>query len=107
MYTMKCPFTDQKVILVPAINVAVSIIHAQQATTEGTVRIYGQSFGDVQQALCARKLIITCEEVVEPEVLRNEPERNQIPFCRVDHLVHVPFGAHPCACSNYYDYDPI
>jgi glutaconate CoA-transferase subunit A len=107
MHIMQCPFTDQKVILVPAINVDVSIIHVQQATTEGTIRIYGQSFGDVQQALCARKLIITCEEVVEPEVLRNEPERNQIPFFRVDHLVHVPFGAHPCACSNYYDYDPI
>ncbi|MGD1118826.1 MAG: CoA-transferase [Dehalococcoidales bacterium] len=107
MHIIQCPFTEQKVILVPAINVDVSVIHVQQVSTEGTVRIYGQSFGDIQQALCAKKLIVTCEEVVEPEKLRNEPERNQIPFYRVDHIVHVPFGAHPCACSNYYDYDPV
>jgi glutaconate CoA-transferase subunit A len=107
MHIMQCPFTEQKVILVPAINVDVSIIHVQQVSTEGTVRIYGQSFGDVQQALCAKKLIVTCEEVVEPEKLRNEPERNLIPFYRVDHIVHVPYGAHPCACYDYYDYDPV
>jgi len=103
---MTCPFTDDKVVLVPAINVDICIIHAQQVTSKGTVRIYGQSFADVQQALCAKKLIVTCEEVVEPEELRAAPEQNQIPFYRVDHIVHVPYGAHPYACYRYYDYDP-
>lgn len=101
-----CPFTGKPVILLPAINVDFTIIHVQQITTRGTVRMYGQSYGDVQQALCAQKLIVTCEEIVEPDKLRAEPEQNQIPFFRVDYIVHVPYGAHPYSCYKYYDYDP-
>jgi glutaconate CoA-transferase subunit A len=103
---MECPFTGQKLLLLPAINVDFCILHAQQVATDGTVRMYGQTYGDVQQALCARTVIVTCEEIVDSNELRSEPERNQIPFFRVDHIVQVPFGAHPYACYRYYDYDP-
>jgi glutaconate CoA-transferase subunit A len=106
LHIMECPFTGQQILLVPAINVDFCILHVQQVGTDGTVRIHGQSFGDIQEALCAETLIVTCEEVVDPEQLRAEPERNQIPFFRVDYIVHVPFGAHPYGCYRYYDYDP-
>ncbi len=102
------PFTDgtpEPIVLVPAINPDVTVIHAQQADTQGTVRIAGLTFADVEQARAARHVIVTCEEVVEPEVLRAEPDRNQIPFFVVDAVVHVPFGAHPTACYGFYDYD--
>jgi glutaconate CoA-transferase subunit A len=81
------------------------VIHAQQADTQGTVRIAGLTFADVEQARAARHVIVTCEELVEPEVLRTEPDRNQIPFFAVDAVVHVPYGAHPTACYGFYDYD--
>jgi glutaconate CoA-transferase subunit A len=97
---------DQKpVVLVPAINPDVTILHVQQADYQGTARISGLTFADVEQARAAKHVIITCEELVEPGVLRVEPDRNQIPFFAVDAVVHVPFGAHPCACYGYYDYD--
>ncbi len=107
------PFADESqpegfrepVVLVPAINPDVTVIHAQQADTQGTVRISGLTFADVEQAWAARHVIVTCEELVEPEVLRSEPDRNQIPFIMVDAVVHVPFGAHPTACYGSYDYD--
>jgi len=105
-HIMECPFTNEKVLLVPAINVDICIIHAQKVAKDGTVRIYGQSFGDIQQALCAQKVIVTCEELVEPEKLRANPEQNQIPFFKVDHIVQIPYGSHPYACYGYYDYDP-
>lgn len=95
----------EPVVLVPAINPDVTVIHAQQADTQGTVRIAGLSFADVEQAWAARHVIVTCEELVEPKVLRAEPDRNQIPFILVDAVVHVPFGAHPTACHGFYDYD--
>lgn len=101
-----CPFTGDKIILLPAIQTDVTVIHAQVADVQGTVRIYGQNFGDEQQAKCAKKLIVTCEEIVEPEKLRDYPEHNYIPFFRVDAIVKVPYGAHPYACFRYYDYDP-
>jgi glutaconate CoA-transferase subunit A len=105
MHIMDCPFTGDKVVLLPAINLDVSIIHVQKASNEGNVRIFGPTFGDIQQSLSAKKVIVTCEEVIEDKLLRLEPERNLIPFFRINHLVHLPYGAHPCACNDYYDYD--
>jgi glutaconate CoA-transferase subunit A len=102
------PFAEQgqePVVLVPAINPDVTVIHAQQADYQGTVRISGLTFADVEQVRAAKHVIVTCEELVEPEVLRAEPDRNQIPFFVVDAVVHVPHGAHPTACYGYYDYD--
>jgi len=75
-------------------------------SNQGLVRIEGQEFLDVQQALAARTVIVTCEEIVEDEELRREPERNRIPPFAVHAVVHVPFGAHPHNVHNYYDYDP-
>jgi glutaconate CoA-transferase subunit A len=102
------PFAEddpEQVVLVPAINPDVTVIHAQQADTQGTVRIAGLTFADVEQARAARHVIVTCEELVEPEVLRAEPGRNHVPFFAVDAVVHVPYGAHPTACYGFYDYD--
>jgi glutaconate CoA-transferase subunit A len=95
-----------KVLLVPAINTDVTIIHVQKADKEGTVRIEGLTFADIEQAKCAKTVIVTCEDLVEPEQLRTHPDYNQIPFFYVDAVVHVPLGAYPTACYHYYDYDP-
>ena len=96
-----------RVVLVPAINPDVTILHVQKADAQGTVRIEGLTFADVEQAKAARRLIVTCEELVEVEVLRASPDQNQIPFFCVDAVVPVPWGAFPTACYRHYDYDPI
>ncbi len=103
---MDCPFTGSKVALLPSVQPDVTVIHAQVVDAQGTVRIYGQNFGDDQQAKAADKVIVTCEEVVQLEELRDYPEHNCIPFFRVNAIVKVPYGAHPYACYRYYDYDP-
>lgn len=95
-----------KVVLVPAINPDVTIIHAQCVDSQGTIRIGGLPFADVEQAKSARHLIVTCEEIVPEDALRQAPDRNQIPFFCVDAVVHAPMGAYPTACYQYYDYDP-
>jgi len=107
LHVMASPFCAADcVVLVPAIHTEFAVLHAQKATEHGTVRIEGQTFADVQQALCADTVIVTAEEIVEEEELRREPERNPLPYFAVTHVCHVPFGAHPYAVFNYYDYDP-
>jgi glutaconate CoA-transferase, subunit A len=96
----------ERVVLVPAINPDVTIIHAQAADRQGTVRITGLPFADVEQAKAARHLIVSCETLVDDDGLRDAPEQNQIPFFCVDAVVHLPMGAWPTACYRYYDYDP-
>jgi glutaconate CoA-transferase subunit A len=105
------PFDDwcdtKKVVLVPAINPDVTIIHVQKADFLGNCRIDGLPFADVEQAKAARTLVITCEELLDDDYLKNNPDRNQIPFIHADAVVHIPYGAYPTACYRYYDYDPV
>ena len=95
-----------KTVLVPAINPDVTIIHVQKADRDGTCRILGLTYADVDQAKAARDVIVTCEELVDTSELRTDPEFNQIPFLHVSAVVPVPLGAYPSACYRYYDYDP-
>jgi len=97
----------QKVVLVPAINPDVTIIHVQKADFRGNCRIDGLTFADMEQAKAAKTLIITCEELLDDDYLKNAPDRNQIPFIHADAVVHIPYGAYPTACFRYYDYDPV
>lgn len=98
--------TPDNVVLVPAINPDVTILHAQKADRNGTTRIHGLTFCDIEQAKAARSVIVTCDEVVEPGILNDDPQLNQLPSFCVDAVVHVPFGAYPTACFGLYDYDP-
>ncbi len=96
-----------KVVLVPAIVPDVTILHVQEADSHGLVRIEGLTFADIEQAKAARRLIVTCEKLVETGRLKQRPDANQLPpFC-VDAVVHVPWGAYPTACYRHYDYDPV
>ena len=97
----------EKVVLVPAINPDVTIIHVQKADYKGNCRINGLTFADVEQAKAAKTLIITCEDLLDDDYLKDIPDRNQIPFIHADAVVHIPHGAYPTACYKYYDYDPI
>ena len=94
-----------KVLLLPAINPDVTILHVQKADTMGTCRIEGLTFADIEQARASHRVIVTCEEMVTPAVLREDPDRNQIPFIHVTAVCHVPWGGYPTAVFRHYDYD--
>ena len=96
---------DEVVCLVPTPEIDVAILHVQKASPDGIVRIEGGLLYDLDCAMAAKHLIITCEELVESEELRREPHYNQIPSIVTDAVVVVPFGAHPSQVFNYYDYD--
>lgn len=98
--------SGDKVVLLPALNPDVAMIHAQQVGTDGTVRIKGLSFADLEQARSADRVLVTCEEIVPREQIRQDPDQNSLPGFLVDAVVHAPLGAHPTACHYFYDYDP-
>lgn len=103
---MANPFKPgETVVAVPVPALDTAIIHVQQASPDGTCRIIGGEFHDVDIAVAARKVIVTCEELVENEEIRRNPDLNTIPGFCVDAVVHAPFGAHPSQCYGYYDYD--
>ncbi len=95
----------EKIVLVPAIHPDVTIIHAQKADKTGITRIQGLTYSDVEQAKAARHVIVTCDELVETDILNDDPGANQIPSFCVDAVIHIPYGAYPTACYGLYDYD--
>lgn len=98
-------YQEGELVLVPAARADICIAHVQKIGDQGTVRIEGQRFGDVEAMKAADKLIVMAEEVVPEEELRRVPESNVLPYFRVDAYVECPFGAHPTGVFGYYDMD--
>ncbi len=98
---------EDQVVLLPAVNPDVTIIHAQKAHADGCTKIEGLTFADVEQAKASKRVIVTTEEIVGMDELKKDPGSNQIPSFCVDAVVHIPMGAYPTACFKYYDYDPL
>lgn len=96
----------EKVVMLPALQPDVALIHAQYVGEDGTVRIKGLTFADLEQARAAERVIVTCEEIIPTEVIRQDPNQNSLPSFMVDAVVKVPWGAHPTASHYFYDYDP-
>ncbi|MCL2565510.1 MAG: hypothetical protein FWE24_06855 [Defluviitaleaceae bacterium] len=94
-----------KVLLVPPLKPEVSVIRAQRAAIDGTVRIEGLIGPDFDQGLCGKTLIVECERICPADELRMAPEHNQIAAHFVDAIVMQPYGGYPTAVPNYYDYD--
>jgi glutaconate CoA-transferase, subunit A len=97
---------DDKVVLLPALNPDVAIMHAQYVGEDGTVRIKGLTFADIEQAKSADIVIVTCEEIVSRSFIRLDPDQNSLPPFFVDAIVKIHYGAHPTAVYTCYDYDP-
>ena len=100
------PFNPgETVVAVPVPKIDTAIIHVQKASPDGTCIIEGDEFHDVDIAVAAKKVIVTCEELVSDEWIRFDPSKNNIFGECVSAVVHAPFGAWPSQCYNYYDCD--
>ena len=100
------PFNPgEKVVAVPVPKLDCSVIHVQKASPDGTCVIEGDEFHDVDIAVAAKRTIVTCEELVSNEYIRRDPEKNKVFGACVQAVVHVPYGAWPSQCYNYYDCD--
>jgi len=105
---MQNPFIEDKdeVVLLPALTPDVALIHVQYIGEDGTVRIKGLTFADIEQAKSADIVIVTCEEIVPRSFIRLDPDQNSLPPFFVDAIIKLPYGAHPTGCFGFYDYDP-
>jgi glutaconate CoA-transferase subunit A len=103
--TMNCPFTGEKLVLVPAANPDVAIVHAQRADTEGNVQAWDVLADLRDGAFASKRVIVSVEEIVPNEVVRSLPNMTVLPSFLVDAVVEEPFGAHPSATQGYYDRD--
>jgi glutaconate CoA-transferase subunit A len=99
------PYGGKDVIVVPALNPDVAIVHVQRADPQGNAHLWGIIGEQKEAAFAARKVILTAEEIVDEEVIRSDPNRTMIPGIIVNAVCHVPYACHPSYAQGYYDRD--
>jgi len=99
----KCPYSGEDLLLVPAVNPDVAIIHAQVADKFGNAQIFGPPCMDADIAKAANRVILTTEQLVDNEDIRDNPNLTAIPFFCVDAVVELPYGCYPHECYGLYE----
>jgi glutaconate CoA-transferase subunit A len=100
---MTCPYTGEELVLLPALNPDLVLIHVQRSDCYGNAQIDGLQFMDIDMAMAARRVILTTERIVSNDQIRRTPDRTRIPFFTVEAVVEVPMGSAPHECYGLYE----
>ncbi len=99
------PFDGRQVLLVPALQPDVAILHVQRSDQDGNAHAWGNLGISEEAALASQRVIITAEEIVPHDVIVSDPNRVLAPAFKVAAVVHAPGGAHPSPVQGYYNRD--
>lgn len=102
---IQSPFGEDKIYVVPPLNPDVAILHAQRADESGNTQLWGLAGVQKEAAFASGRVIVVVEELVDPSVIRADPNRTIIPGLIVDAVVVEPWGAHPSYVQGAYDRD--
>lgn len=100
-----CPHSGERLLAIRAVNPDLTILHVQRADRFGNCQAWGALGFSRQAALAAKSVLITCEEIVAPELIRADPDRTLVPGFAVNAVCEVPWGAHPSPVQGYYGLD--
>ncbi len=103
--TVKDPYTDEDVVVVPPLTPDVAIVHVQRADQKGNAHVWGILGEQRLSAFASQRVILTAEEIVDESVIRSDPNRTLIPGLVVDAVCRVPYCAHPSYTQGYHDRD--
>ena len=102
---LECPFTKEKLALIPALKPDVAVLQAQRADEDGNTHFWGGSGITKEAALAARKVMVVVEEMVSKKVIRRDPNRTLLPGFLVHAVIPESWGAHPSPMPGYYNRD--
>jgi glutaconate CoA-transferase subunit A len=96
------PYGSGPLALVPAARPDVAFIHVQRADEDGNSQIWGMIGNDDNISRAAKRVVITCEEIIPTREIRKIPNMTVIPSYCVSAVVEVPFCSHPLPVAGYY-----
>ena len=100
-----CPFTGKKLPVVPAVHPDVCLVHVQRADRYGNAQHWGGLGSTVHACFASKKIIVTCEELVDHDVIRSSPHLTIVPGFRVSAVIEEPYGCHPSELPGYRNFD--
>jgi len=101
------PFSGKPLCLLPACYPDFVFMHVHRCDIHGNAQIDGIIIEDSELARAAKRLILTTEEIVDTEEIRDHPDRTVVPFYLVDAVVEVPYGSHPGNMPGLYYSDEV
>jgi len=93
------------VVHVAAVKPDVAIVHVQRADEHGRAHAWGPLGITEEAGLAAGRVIVTCEELVDPGVTLSDPNRILFPETKVVAVVREPGGAHPSPVQGHFKRD--
>jgi glutaconate CoA-transferase, subunit A len=98
-----CPFTGEELVVVPALNPDVAIVHAQEADINGNVQLWGIPGVQKEAVLAAKRSLVTVERIVDTLIPR--AGAIFIPAWVIDLVAEVPGGSTPSYSHGITDRD--
>jgi len=102
---VKSPFSGKEVPVIPAVNPDVCILHVQRADKNGNAQHWGALGSTVHACLASRKIIVSCEEIVDYDIIKSSPHLTIVPGFRVHAVIEEPYGCHPWELPGYRTWD--
>lgn len=97
--------TEGSTYVIPRITPDFAVIHANEVSAEGDVRVFGTSHWDRIMTRAARRVLVIAERVAPIESFRAQPELTLVPHFMVEAVAIVPGGAWPGSCWPLYEID--
>ena len=96
---------DEKIVILPAVQLDILIFHASKADINGNVQI-GRRRELATLAHASKKVYVTVEEIVDEDFFDSELKAAAtLPSLYVDGISLAKNGAWPCGLTDYYDID--
>ena len=92
-------------VQISAVRPDVTILHVQRCDAQGRAHAWGPLGISEEAGLAAERVIISCEELVDPAVTLSDPNRILLPETKVVAVVHEPGGAHPSPVQGFWKRD--
>jgi glutaconate CoA-transferase, subunit A len=100
---IRCPFTNQRLVAVPALAPDVALIHGLLADRRGNVHLARPLVLDERFTFASRKVVVTVERIASQSKVAEAGV--VLPYFAVTAVVEAPYGAHPTSCYPHYTYD--
>ena len=96
---------EDGLVQVNAVRPDVAVVHVQRADRHGRAHAWGPLGITEEAGLAAERVIVSCEELVDPSVTLSDPNRILYPETKVVAVVPEPGGAHPSPVQGHFKRD--